>query len=630
MVQRLHGLLAVYGPPLALTAAAYVLLQGLAWGWFKVPMHLDAVPADLALHLLLAVALLNLARSRGTFVALLLVVMTFLHVGNALKITILGGPLMPDDALAARSLFLILEGWQFALAAGFVLLAMAVAIRALSLRPRRARGTAAALAALVAVAAVDPAAVAARMDAAFGNVPWDQRHNYLSRGPLVHLVQETARYAGRTDRAPSRGDVLAAVDLLRPPLQAAAHAAAPATTDRLAAAALVRKPRNVHMVVMESFWDPSVLTNANFSRDPFDPAFRALWQAGGYSRVLAPVFGGYTANSEFEALCGFPVSDDAVYFEGRLRNEAPCLPRLFAEAGYATVASHPNTAVFWNRVNAYARVGFDVYWSRDHFALDDMNGDFLGDASLYRQVLDKLAPLHETGTPTFNYILTFFGHLDYPLNDARPRIVRVDDDERLERYANTVYYKTREFMDFLAALQARDPDAVVVVFGDHLPFLGGHFESYVRSGVLGPERGAFDAPMVGDMTATPLIVIDGTNGPLRLGTLPLYQLPSVVRRLAGVEAPAPMDLTAATGDAAVRPLPGLHLVLDPDGGHTLCRQGEGGACGPSASWLEAVETIGNDLFAGRRHVLRDGHAPPGDDDGDEDLVLAPAGTASGT
>ena len=32
--------------------------------------------------------------------------------------------------------------------------------------------------------------------------------------------------------------------------------------------------------------------------------------------------------------------------------------RLLADDGYQGIASHPNVAAFWNRVNAYRRIGF--------------------------------------------------------------------------------------------------------------------------------------------------------------------------------------------------------------------------------------------------------------------------------
>lgn len=599
-MQHLRGLLAFALPPLGYVVGLYAVLQGINALWLDLPLRLSAMPLDLALHLVLAVALLCLSRSRRAFAGLMTLLMAALHLGNALKIATLGGPVMPDDAHALVSLLLILEPWQLAGAAAFGLALAGALAWSLTLRPRAARAAAGVLALGSASVLAAPATVAGQLDATVGNVVWNQRANYLSRGPLLHLVQEGARYAARSEAAPPRGAVLTALDTLRPPLHPAALSVLPEAKPPAPTAA----PRNVHMIVLESFWDPSVLTDAGLTGDPLAPAFRALWDAAGHSRALSPVFGGYTANAEFEALCGFPVTEDAVFFEARLRNAAPCLPALFGEAGYTSVASHPNIAAFWNRVNAYDRVGFDAYWSESDFALDDMNGDFLGDSSLYRQVFDKVEPLLDSGTPTFNYILTFFGHLDYPLNESRPRVLQAPGDDRLERYANTVYYKSQELMDVLPRLLERDPDSIVVIFGDHLPFLGANFEAYAASGVSTGDRGTFTPAMVRDMAATPLIVIDGRKGPLALGDLPLFQLPGILRHLARLDdSPAPLDLT---GGPVVRPLPGMQLVIDEDGQPHICRDGQDApACDVSRQWLGAVETIGTDLFSGKQHILND-------------------------
>jgi phosphoglycerol transferase MdoB-like AlkP superfamily enzyme len=552
-----------------------------------------------------------MARNRWTFLLLMTAIMALLHIGNAIKISVLGGPLMPDDTLALRSLLLLLKGWWLAAAVGFlVVLAVALAL-ALNLRPRRARIAAGILAALVAIVALRPAQVTAVMDHRFGNVVWNQHGNYLSRGPMVHLLQESARYAARGDAVPNLDKVAMAAQSLRPLVHMAVlndrSVPEPAYMAR-------RERRNVHVILLESFWDPSVLKEADFSRDPFDKDFRALWEETGNTRALVPVFGGYTANSEFEALCGFPVTQDWVFFEARLRNAAPCLPRALGDAGYTTLVSHPNIAAFWNRVNAYDRAGFNLYWSAKDFKLDDMNGEFLSDASLYRQVLGKIDPLIETGTPTFNYILTFFGHLEYPLNADRPNVVKVrapDADPVVERYANTVYYKSRELMAFLGELRRRDPDAVIVMFGDHLPFLGGNLQTYAKSGVLAQSRADFDDRMFRDQYSTPLIVIDGRNGPLKLGSVPLYRVPSIVLSLLGQPQPSVMDMTRMPANMVVRPLPGMNVVLTPDGTVSACRgvPGDHAVCAEAKDWLAAVSTIGADLFWGKQYVLRDDLVP---------------------
>ncbi len=593
-------------------AVLYGVFQAAAAAFLGVSLYPGVFWADLGLHLLLGALLLAMSRSRWSFLLMMTAIMALLHIGNAIKLSVLGAPMTLDDSLALRSLLLLLKGWWLALAVGFlVLLAVALAL-AFDFRSRRARAAACVLAVSVGVIGVWPAPIARAMDDTFGNVVWNQPGNYRSRGPLVHLIQESARYVARGDSVPSLDKVAEAAQSLRP----IAHMAV-LSGDAVAVPAYATQSakRNVHVILLESFWDPSVLTEADFSRDPFDKEFRALWEQAGESRALVPVFGGYTANSEFEALCGFPVTQDWVFFEARLRNASPCLPRTLQDAGYTTLVSHPNVAAFWNRVNAYDRAGFNLYWSAKDFRLDDMNGEFLSDSSLYRQVLAKIDPLIETGTPTFNYILTFFGHLEYPLNDDRPIVVKAraaDADPVVERYANTVYYKSRELMAFVKELRRKDPDAVIVMFGDHLPFLGGNLESYAKSGVLASDRAEFDDRMFRDQYSTPLIVIDGRNGPVKLGSVPLYRLPSVVLSLLGEPMPAVMDMTRMPRGMVVRPLPGLNVVLTPAGEVAACRglPTDKQICADAGKWLNAVSVVGADLFWGKQHVLRDDLVPP--------------------
>ncbi|MEJ2322435.1 MAG: LTA synthase family protein, partial [Gammaproteobacteria bacterium] len=365
--------------------------------------------------------------------------------------------------------------------------------------------------------------------------------------------------------------------------------------------------RNVHVILLESFWDPLLLEGIDFSEDPVSPGFRALWAQTNNSTVLSPVFGGYTANAEFEVLCGFPVTVDTVFFEGWVRKAAPCLPSHLRARGYATYASHPNVAAFWNRVNVYDRIGFDTYWSKKDFALDDMNRNFLGDASLYRQMLEKLDTKLQSGEPLFDYIVTIFGHLDYPFNESRPKVVEASgDNQMLEDYANQIYYKSRELMVFLEQLRERDPDGIIVLFGDHLPFLGPNYKGFTELGLLESSRGKFTDPMFRTLTRTPMIVIDGRNGPIDTGEMPMYRIPQLVLDLLGDGSDSILRLSHLPLDATVRPLPGLHLVVE-NGDSSVCKQKESDkppSCSRTDPLVEALDILTYDLFNGEQHGLK--------------------------
>ncbi|MCL2354092.1 MAG: hypothetical protein FWC69_05625, partial [Defluviitaleaceae bacterium] len=63
---------------------------------------------------------------------------------------------------------------------------------------------------------------------------------------------------------------------------------------------------NVIIIMSEAFMDPTDFYNVNFSRDPV-PNFRRLAEASISGDVVVPVFGGGTANTEFELLTGVPI-----------------------------------------------------------------------------------------------------------------------------------------------------------------------------------------------------------------------------------------------------------------------------------------------------------------------------------
>jgi len=580
--------------PVITTAVFYALYYLVSSLQFEVQIKPSAVPFDYLLQLLVAYVLFALSRRLWVFVVLQGLLMGVLYVGNAVKISFFGGPIMPDDVYALRSLLLVLDGWHFVAAALPLAAIAALLLFNFTLRHWSAY-LASTLVILFGITLVyKPAAIVKPLDRHFGNSVWDQRSNYLYRGATLYSLQEGARYFADAHIPPDRDLALSAAASLVD--TAAENTAVPGNFT----------PRNVHIVLLESFWDPALLKKAGYNQDPLSPAFRRLWKRTGYSHALSPVFGGYTANAEFEILCGFPVVEDNVKFERQLLNDAPCLPHLLAEQGYRTVASHPNVPVFWNRVNAYRRMGFQTYWSKPDFQLDDMNRNFLSDASLYRQVLEKISDPAYSKQPLLDYIVTYFGHWNYPLNDVRPTVITTTSAvEEVGSYANTMYYKSLELMSFIGQLQAQDPEGLIVLFGDHLPFMGENFAGYVDSAVLTSKRSDFTADMFGFYVSTPLLILDGRHGPVQTGNLPIYEIPALLLKLLHLNEPTIMDYTRPPDGMQVRPLPGLHLDVLADGSIEVCKEPPySTACQASTRWLQDVLIVNDDLFIGQQFTRR--------------------------
>jgi phosphoglycerol transferase MdoB-like AlkP superfamily enzyme len=577
--------------PLISTALFYLLFCLIGALKFDVVFKPKAIPLDFFLQLIVAYILFALSKRVWIFLLLQAMIMGILYVGNAIKIAFFGGPIMPDDVFALRSLLLILEGWRFFAAA--IPLAGIASLLLFNFSMRHWSAYLATLTVILLTLTIvyKPTMILEPLDHYTGNSVWDQRSNYIWHGATVYSLQEGTRYFAMADSAP---DMDIAQESARNLLQSRPENSSSPVKEFT--------PRNVHLVLLESFWDPNRLKKAGFNQNPLTAEFRKLWKSTDYSMAMPPVFGGYTANSEFEVLCGFPVTKDNVKFERQLLNSVPCLPHILADKGYRTIASHPNVPVFWNRVNAYHYIGFQTYWSINDFIQDDMNREFMSDQTLYRQVIEKIAPSLEKKEPILDYIVTYFGHWNYPLSASRPdKIKSRSKIEEVPKYANSAYYKSRELMGFIDEMRKRDPDSIIVVFGDHLPFLGENFAGYVDSGVLAANRSDFTPEMFKFYVTTPMIIIDGKNGPLKIGSLPLYQVPKLVLELLHFDEQTIMDYAHPLTDMRVRPLPGLHFNLLKDGKIEVCKEPPHiNSCQRSAQWLNDVTNVSNDLFIGQQ------------------------------
>jgi hypothetical protein len=323
--------------------------------------------------------------------------------------------------------------------------------------------------------------------------------------------------------------------------------------------------RNVHIVLLESIWDTSVLEGVSITGDAIDPRFMALWRAAGTPHALSPVIGGSTANAEFEALCGFPAPSNSIAFVGSLRNRMPCVPAVLQKFGYHTLATHPHIASNWARDTAYDRIGFRTFNTIDSFELEqkDLDGPFLTDKSMFEQNLALLDSI-DHDQPVFNYIVSLSSHWAYARNmEERPDIVNVKPAELklLQGYVNSSAYTTRAFMDWTERVLATDPDALIVVFGDHAPVLDAQPDVY--KGLANQVDGHFDdsgTRQIVGMSRVPLLIVDGVNGPVSLpDDIPLYQLPQVIGNILH-QSPLLPHRTVENGDIIVRSMPSRMLA----------------------------------------------------------------------
>lgn len=299
-----------------------------------------------------------------------------------------------------------------------------------------------------------------------------------------------------------------------------------------------REKPDVIMLMSESLWDPTRLSNVTFTPDPI-PTIRAR-QSG---NVFSPEFGGMTANVEFEALTGFSnafLPYGSIPYQQYVRRPLPSLATFFRGEGYTARALHPFSGWFWNRNEVYRAFGFEEFHTEETLPTMDKRGMFAADDSLMKEIMREGDAAER---PFFFFAVTLQGHGPYEANRYAENTVHIDgnlsedDRETLATYAQGVREADGSLRMLMDWAERRDRETIIVLWGDHLPPLG---NVYPNTGYMPQQVAARKAPLdvMRKEHETPLVIWSSKKG-LRadIGTISPSQLPYQLLKTAGYEHP---------------------------------------------------------------------------------------------
>lgn len=273
----------------------------------------------------------------------------------------------------------------------------------------------------------------------------------------------------------------------------------------------VQKRPNIIIIMNEAFWDPTLLQDINYSRDPI-PTLNKIRQEGTSGWLLAPGYGGGTANTEFEVLTGHSMSffpTGAMAYQQYIKGPLDSMASYLRNKGYATIAIHPYVKWFWDRENVYPYLGFEEFISDEDFIAPHKRGAFISDMESSHEIIRQYEKHKDR--PFFNYTVTMQNH--GPYNDKRygddtikARGGNLSEESRdiLETFTEGV----RDADDALGYLmdyfESIDDPTMIVMFGDHLPMLGNDYSVYREAGFISQEGLSLDDEK--NLHLTPLII----------------------------------------------------------------------------------------------------------------------------
>ena len=251
--------------------------------------------------------------------------------------------------------------------------------------------------------------------------------------------------------------------------------------------------RNIHILVLESFLDPERFTGLKFRTPPAPPEFKPM--RAKMHVTTSPVFGGGTAQAEFELLCGVPALELYTSAEFNMLDgaRAPCLPNVLADVGYRTVATQSYKPDFFNSEKAYRSLGFQetnfptaFAGSRPTYLQYDDTEHYIFDGDLLTQNLAYVQKLMTGDRPFLNYVLGVYGHLPHETDVKRfpPKVDVVGVGKNSQTYLaiQQFYYRAGAVADYVQKLRELDPNGLIVIISDHLPPLDGGTRVYKNFG----------------------------------------------------------------------------------------------------------------------------------------------------
>lgn len=250
-------------------------------------------------------------------------------------------------------------------------------------------------------------------------------------------------------------------------------------TDEASALESKDKP-NIIFVQLESFFDPTLVEELKFSKDPV-PNFRKLLKdySSGYLNV--PVVGAGTCNTEFEVITGMNLGyfgpGEYPYKTILNKTTAESMAYNLSSIGYITHAMHNNDGTFYGRNKIFSQLGFDTFTSIEYMENVDLNPrGWAKDKVLINEILKTM---NSTIEQDLIYAISVQGHGSYPTTvideNQTIKIDGINNEGKLnafEYYANQI----NEMDDFIGKLieelSKQEENVVLVLYGDHLPGLG--------------------------------------------------------------------------------------------------------------------------------------------------------------
>lgn len=272
------------------------------------------------------------------------------------------------------------------------------------------------------------------------------------------------------------------------------------------------KTPNVIAIMDEAFADLQAVGDFRTSEDVM-PFYHSLTKntVKGFSYVS--VFGGQTANTEFEFLTGLSkafVPASATPYQLYIKSLLPGLTTHLGNQDYqGMLAFHPFRANGYNRDHVYPNLGFSDFISLKDLdvSASDKIRNFVSDAADFQVIIDQYEQAKKkSNAPFYLFNVTMQNHSGYDQDfdnlDMPISIEEKCDDPELKRYLNLIHHSDTALKSLIEYFSKQKDPTVIVFFGDHEPGLSNE----VYSKILGKNVEKLSAEENMNLYKTPFLI----------------------------------------------------------------------------------------------------------------------------
>lgn len=235
------------------------------------------------------------------------------------------------------------------------------------------------------------------------------------------------------------------------------------------------KKVNVIGIMLEAFQDFSKYDQIQFEKNPYE-IWDTLKKESVSGELVTNIFAGGTIDTERSFITGYTALPN-------FRKNVPSYARYFSEQGYYVEGSHSGYDWFYNRKNVNEYLGFDTYHFFENY-YKDFTGYIVKDEIFFPELINLYDQQADSGKPYFSFNVTYQNHGPYSSEPrTQERFLKdqgysVENYNILNNYLSGIYDTQVHLKKMIDGLKDRSEPFVVIVFGDHNPWMGDNNSVY--------------------------------------------------------------------------------------------------------------------------------------------------------